>query len=85
MSHWYDSTPKKSRRKRDSNPGSSALEADAFTTRPTRRSNSEGRGVDMNDEGLQLCGFSFLLPTAVKLYHLGFYISILDQFGDKQT
>ena len=36
-SHWYDSTPKKSRRKRDSNPGSSALEADALTTRPTRR------------------------------------------------
>ena len=29
-SHWYDSTSKKSRRKRDSNPGSSALEADAF-------------------------------------------------------
>ena len=28
---------KKSRRKRDSNPGSSALEADALTTRPTRR------------------------------------------------
>ena len=28
--HWYDSTPKKSRRKRDSNPGSSALEADAL-------------------------------------------------------
>ena len=38
LSHWYDSTPKKSRRKRDSNPGSSALEADALTTRPTRRS-----------------------------------------------
>ena len=37
LSHWYDSTPKKSRRKRDSNPGSSALEADALTTRPTRR------------------------------------------------
>ena len=36
-SHWYDSTPKKSRRKRDSNPGPSALEADALTTRPTRR------------------------------------------------
>ena len=35
--HWYDSTPKKSRRKRDSNPGPSALEADALTTRPTRR------------------------------------------------
>ena len=30
MSHWYDSTPKKSRRKRDSNPGSSALEADVL-------------------------------------------------------
>ena len=28
--HWYDSTPKKSRRKRDSNPGSFALEADAL-------------------------------------------------------
>ena len=28
---------KKSRRKRESNPGSSALEADALTTRPTRR------------------------------------------------
>ena len=25
LSHWYDSTPKKSRRKRDSNPGPSAL------------------------------------------------------------
>ena len=30
LSHWYDSTPKKFRRKRDSNSGSSALEADAF-------------------------------------------------------
>ena len=30
--------PKKSRRKRDSNPGPSALEADAITTRPARRS-----------------------------------------------
>ena len=35
---WYDSTLEKSRRKRDSNPGSSALEADAVTIRPTRRS-----------------------------------------------
>ena len=33
---WLD--PEKSRRKRDSNPGSSAPEADAVTTRPTRRS-----------------------------------------------
>ena len=38
LSHWYDSTLKKSWRQRDSNPGSSALVADAFTTRPTRRS-----------------------------------------------
>ena len=38
LSHWNDSTPKKSRCKRDSNPGPSALEADALTTRPTRRS-----------------------------------------------
>ena len=37
-SHWYDSTRKKSCRKRDLNPGSSAPEADALTTRPTRRS-----------------------------------------------
>ena len=33
--------PEKSRRQRDSNPGSSALEADALTTRPTRRSNKK--------------------------------------------
>ena len=33
LSYWYDSTPQKSRRKRDSNPGSSALEADALTTK----------------------------------------------------
>ena len=37
LSHWYDSTPEKSRRKRDLNPGSSALEADAVATRSTRR------------------------------------------------
>ena len=36
LSHWYDSTPEKSRGKRDSNSGPSALEADALTTRPTR-------------------------------------------------
>ena len=30
LSHWCDSTPKKSQRKRDSNPGFSALEADTF-------------------------------------------------------
>ena len=37
---------KKSRRKRDSNPGSSALEADALTTRPTRRSEEEEEEED---------------------------------------
>ena len=36
---WLD--PKKSRRKRDSNPGSSAPEVDALTTRPGRRSTKE--------------------------------------------
>ena len=30
LSRWYDSTPKKSRHKQDSNPGSSALEKDAL-------------------------------------------------------
>ena len=30
LSHWYDSTPEKSRRKRDSNPGPSTLDADAL-------------------------------------------------------
>ena len=44
LSHWYDSTPEKSRRKRDSNPGSSAVEVDALTTRPTRR--REIRAID---------------------------------------
>ena len=38
LSNWYDSTPEKSCHKRDSNPGSSTLEADTLTTRPTRRS-----------------------------------------------
>ena len=50
LSHWYDSTPKNSRRKRDSNLGSSALEADALTTRPTRRS-AIGSGMDKDRKG----------------------------------
>ena len=41
LSHWYDSTPKKSQPKRNSNPWSSALEADALTTRPMRRSTAD--------------------------------------------
>ena len=44
LSHWYDSTPKKSRRKRDSNPGSSALEADALPL-------GQGGGVSINRPG----------------------------------
>ena len=50
-SHWsasfqvtgIDSTPEKSRREWDSNPGSSALEVDSLTTRPTRRSSKQKR------------------------------------------
>ena len=44
---------KKSCRKRDSNPGSSALEADALTTRPTRRSGQrkEGRRREVGGGG----------------------------------
>ena len=34
LSHWCDTTP---RPKREPNPSSSALKADALTTRPTRR------------------------------------------------
>ena len=37
LSHWYDLSPEKSDRKRDSNLGSSALEADTLTPRLTRR------------------------------------------------
>ena len=39
LSHWYDSTRE---RKRESNPGSSALEADTLTTRPKRRYTASG-------------------------------------------
>ena len=50
MRHWYYSIPEKFRRKRDSNPGSSALEADAVTTRPTRQSGGGGGGDDDADD-----------------------------------
>ena len=53
LSHWYESTPKKSPRKRDSNPGPDALEADALTTWPKKRSPqgdpSQGTGEDANN------------------------------------
>ena len=50
LSHWYDSTPEKSRCKRDSNPGSSALKADALTTRPTRWSGTrQALHTDLSD------------------------------------
>ena len=53
-------TPKKSRRKRDSNPGPSALEADALTTRPTRRSPAvDGQSLD-EDEDEELINLSCL-------------------------
>ena len=42
-------TPKKSRRKRYSNPGSSTFEADAITTRPTRRSYVDDDDYDDDD------------------------------------
>ena len=45
--HWYDSTRKKeTRHKRDSSPGSSFLEADALTARPTRLSERQDRERD---------------------------------------
>ena len=42
--HWYDSTPKKSRRKRDSNPGSSTLEADTLPLGQRGGSVARGEG-----------------------------------------
>ena len=51
LSHWYDSTLEKSRRKGDSNPGPSAPEADALTTRPTRRSSVVGVTAGTREEG----------------------------------
>ena len=44
FSHWYDLTPKKSHHKRDSNPGSSALEADAL---PLGQRGGRGIGESM--------------------------------------
>ena len=43
---WLD--PEKSRRKLDSNPGSSALGADALTTRPARRCKIESLALSFN-------------------------------------
>ena len=51
MSHWYDSTPKKSRRKRDSNPESSALEADALPIGQRGGEGWRGRGGGGEREG----------------------------------
>ena len=72
LSHWYDSTPEKSRRKRDSNPGSSALEADALTTRPTRRCGrlmaQASRGVWDVGEAVYQASISVLSDCLVNLY-----------------
>ena len=48
LSHWYDSTPKKSRRNRDSNPGSSSLEVEALPLgqRGGQRDRQTGRQID---------------------------------------
>ena len=46
LSHWYDMTKKKSRRKRDSNPGSSALKADALPLGQRGGHNTEGSGPE---------------------------------------
>ena len=45
-SHWYDSTPKKSLHKRDSNPGYSALEADALPLGQRDGPETSGRTVE---------------------------------------
>ena len=55
LSLWYDSTPEKSRSKLDSNPGSSALEVDALTTRPTRRSHDGMDGQHCPVDRRELC------------------------------
>ena len=57
LSLWYDSTPTKSRRKRDSNPGSSALEADALPLgqRGGRRERGEGPGTHGAETPRQKC------------------------------
>ena len=52
LSHWYDSTPKKSWRKWDSNPGSSALEADALPLGQRDGREGEGRVTGL---GMSLC------------------------------
>ena len=45
FSHWYDSILEIFWRKQDLNPGSSALEADALTTRPSRWAGTHTIGV----------------------------------------
>ena len=49
---WHMTCYMWSRRNRDSNPGSSTLEVDALTTRPTRRSHSTSRNQT------KICRFS---------------------------
>ena len=67
---------KKSRRKRDSNPGSSALEADALTTRPTRRcgSGSSLVLVRMVAEGTRP---TRLLQRKLSLRHLNLPVTVV--------
>ena len=48
FSHWYDSTQKNPVARGIRNPRSHALEADALTTRPTRRSEKEAKSPDLS-------------------------------------
>ena len=56
---------KKSRRKRDSNPGPSTLEADALTTRPTRRYRERERERERERVYVCVC-VSYLVPWELK-------------------
>ena len=69
LSHWYDSTPEKSRRRRDSNSGSSAIEANALTTRPTRRFNKSGTPVNNTWDAAGRCASSERSHTDTRLEH----------------
>ena len=58
LSHWHDSTPKKSPLKRDSNPESSTLEADAL---PLGQRGGAGRAEEEGEfEGMEKGGETLL-------------------------
>ena len=53
--HWYGLTPEKSWHKQDLNPGSSALQADALTTGPTRSSYTVDHHMKKENKDSCLC------------------------------